>query len=66
MALIKAFFPASLLTWGVAGIRGSQGMRGGVLLLERALIDGHVFFWSWPLFFVATGLCWFLVAMLTD
>ncbi|GAM06974.1 MULTISPECIES: hypothetical protein [Novosphingobium] len=66
MALIKAFFPAGLLTWVVAGILGSQGMRGGVLLLERASIDGHTFFWSWPLFLAATGLSWFVVAMLSD
>ncbi|MBT0669090.1 hypothetical protein HT136_12030 [Novosphingobium profundi] len=66
MALIKALFPAGVLTWVVAGILGSQGMRGGMLMLERDTIDGYMFFWSWPLFLAATGLAWFIFSMLRD
>ncbi len=66
MALIKALFPAGILTWVVAGILGSQGMRGGMLMLERNVVEGHMFFWSWPLFLASAALAWFVIAMIGD
>lgn len=66
MALIKALIPGGLLTWIVAGILGSQGMRGGMLMLERNMVDGYMFYWSWPIFLAGTCLAWFVIAMLQD
>jgi len=56
MPLIKGLIPGSLLTWIVAGLIGSNGSRGGFLDIGRMAVEGHTFFWSWPLFLAATGL----------
>lgn len=66
MALVKALFPAGLLTWVVAGILGAQGLRGGMFMLEKITIEGHMFYWSWPLFLGASVLGWFVFSMLSD
>lgn len=66
MAFIKALIPGFLLTWIVAGILGSNGSRGGILSIQRSLIEGYTFYWSWSLFVVATGLAWALFWMMDD
>lgn len=64
MAFLKALIPAALLTWIVAGVMGSNGSRGGMLAIEHALVQGHGFYWSWPLFLAATALGWAILAMM--
>ncbi|MCJ2181693.1 hypothetical protein MTR62_03070 [Novosphingobium sp. 1949] len=66
MAFIKALFPGFILTWLVAGVLGSQGVRGGILQLHEATIDTHPFFWSWPLFLLGTGLAWAMFALTSE
>lgn len=58
MAFVKALVPGFLLTWIVAGLIGSQRVRGGLLSVESIYFEGHHFYWSWPLFLAATGLAW--------
>lgn len=64
MSFIKALIPGFLLTWIVSGIIGSNGSRGGMAAIEHTYIQGHGFYWSWPLFLVATGLAWALFWMM--
>lgn len=64
MNFLKAFLPGSLLTWIVASIVGRDGDKGGMLNIQHTLVDGHTLHWSWPLFLVATGLTWALLAMM--
>lgn len=64
MAFIKALIPGFLLTWIVSSILGSNGSRGGMLAIERTMIEGHTFYWSWALFLAATGLAWALFWMM--
>jgi hypothetical protein len=64
MAFLKALIPAALLTWIVAGVMGSNGSRGGMLAIEHGLVQGHSFYWSWPLFLAATVLAWAIFAMM--
>ena len=64
MSFIKALIPGFLLTWIVSGVIGSNGSRGGMAAIEHAYIQGHSFYWSWPLFVVATGLAWALFWMM--
>ncbi len=64
MAFIKALIPAFLLTWVVSLVIGSQGSKGGALVITHTLYQGHDFYWSWPLFLAATGLAWAIFALL--
>lgn len=64
MAFLKALIPASLLTWIVAGIIGSNHSTGGMLAIQHIHFQGHGFYWSWSLFCAATGLGWALFAMM--
>lgn len=64
MAFIKALIPAALLTWIVSGVIGSNGSTGGMLAIERAMLQGHDFYWSWPLFLASTLLAWAIFAMM--
>lgn len=64
MALIKALIPGFLLTWIVSLIIGSNGSRGGILAIQHSYIEGHGFYWSWPLFIAGTALAWAIFAMM--
>lgn len=64
MALIKALVPGFLLTWVVSLIIGSNGSRGGILAIQHSVVEGHSFYWSWPLFIAGTALAWALFAMM--
>lgn len=64
MAFVKALIPAALLTWIVSGILGSNGSRGGMLAIDHVMVQGHGFYWSWPLFLAALVLAWAIFAML--
>ncbi len=67
MAFFKALIPGILLTLIVSVIIGSTGASGGFLDIHHTALPGlerHEFYWSWPLFLVATGLSWSLFWML--
>jgi hypothetical protein len=64
VALFKSLIPAALLTWIVASAIGSQGSRGGVLLIFRFSVEQHTLFWSWPLFIAALGLAWAILFLM--
>lgn len=58
MEMVKAVPLGAILTFVVALVIGSQGSRGGQLAIFRAEIYQYDLWWSWPLFFAATGLAW--------
>lgn len=49
-SLLKALIPATLLTWVVASVIGTNGSSGGFLNIHRVDPMGIEFFWTWPLF----------------
>ena len=61
MSVIKAMFPAGLLTWIVCLVIGSNGSRGGYLNIHRIVIEGYTIHWSWPLFLVGMAISWFVI-----
>ena len=62
MAMFKALIPGMLLTWIVSGLIGSNGSKGGFLVIHYVSLSGndtfavqqHGIYWSWPLFTCAT------------
>lgn len=64
MAFVKALIPAMLLTWIVSSIMGSNGSHGGMLAIGRTMVQGHGFYWSWPLFLASLLLAWAIFAMM--
>lgn len=60
MAFFKALIPGTLLTWVLSLILGSNHSQGGWLAIHRITFETHSFYWSWPLFLVATGLAWLI------
>jgi len=64
MAFIKALIPGFIAAWLMSTIVGSQGSRGGVMMIEHSYIDGHSFYWSWPVFLAITLLGWAIFAMM--
>lgn len=70
MDFFKALIPGTLLTFVVAGIMGSNQSKGGWLNISHVEIEFQAeiysYYWSWPLFAVATGLAWVLFAITPD
>jgi len=64
MTFLKGLIPGFLLTWVVSLIIGSNGSQGGMLSIQHTYIEGHSFYWSWPLFIAAPALSWALFAMM--
>ncbi len=60
MTLVKALLPSTILTLAVAAVVGSAGSTGGFLNLQDAHLSGHVIYWSWPFFLVASAITWIL------
>jgi hypothetical protein len=58
MSFLKALIPGLLLTLVVCVLIGSNGSTGGFLSIHSQAIQGHHFYWSWPLFLASTGLSW--------
>ena len=58
MELIKAVPLGFILSFVIALIVGSQGSRGGQLMIYRAEIYQYEMWWSWPVFIFGTGLAW--------
>ena len=64
MAFFKALIPGIILTLVVSIIIGSNGSSAGLLDIHSASLKGQEFYWSWPLFFAATGLSWGILWMM--
>ena len=64
MAIVRALFPAFVLTVLITGVLAASGARGGVLAIQQAPLIHMHFFWSWPLFLLFTGLAWALTTMM--
>jgi hypothetical protein len=71
MAFFKALIPATLLTWVVCIILGTNGSKGGFLYIKLVTVSLtsmhggiHSFYWSWALFIAALGLCFGIFKML--
>ncbi|HWK42422.1 MAG TPA: hypothetical protein VNR60_10875 [Croceibacterium sp.] len=56
IALLKAVVLGAVLAFVVALFIGSGGSSGGMLNVHTVAIQGHQFFWSWPLFLLGTGI----------
>ena len=64
MSFVKALVPGIILTLVLSVIIGSNGSSAGVLNIHRVAVYSHHFYWSWPLFFAATGLAWGILWMM--
>ena len=63
MDFFKALIPGAVLTFVVSLVMGAGHSTGGWLFVHHYYIQDHSLFWSWPLFVMATGLCWVLYAI---
>lgn len=64
VALLKAIVLGAVLAFIVSLFIGSGGSSGGLLNVRHVAIEGHAFYWSWPLFLVGTGLSFGIFLML--
>jgi hypothetical protein len=64
IALLKAIVLGLVLAFVVSLFIGSGGSSGGLLNVYDVAIQGHHFYWSWPLFVVGTGLAFGLFLLL--
>lgn len=58
MSFFKGLIPGVILTFVVCMIMGSNGSHGAWLEIHRVTFQGVDWYWSWPLFFMATGVSW--------
>lgn len=58
MSLLKALIPGLVLTFVVSLIIGSNHGKAGFLNIFHTYVQGHDLYWSWPLFFIGTGIFW--------
>jgi hypothetical protein len=64
MSLVKAIVLGVVLTWIVSIVLGSNHSTGGYLSIHLMHVAGYDIHWSWPLFFIATGLAWAILTMM--
>jgi hypothetical protein len=64
MAGIKGSFFGVFLTWLVALFIGSAGSSGDFLQVHLVRFGDLSYYWSWPLFIIATGIAAALVWMM--
>ena len=64
VASIKGSVFGVFLTWLVALFIGSAGSRGDFLAIHMVRVAEVSYFWSWPLFFMATLLAAALLYMM--
>lgn len=57
MDLIKSVTFGAVLSAAIALVIGSQGTSAGPLAIHLVDVADVRFFWSWPVFFSGTGLC---------
>lgn len=64
MTFLKALLFGSFLTFIVSEAIWAGKSRGGYLNISAVELSGHYVHWSWPLFIVATGLIWGILALM--
>lgn len=63
MEIFKAIFLGALLSGIFSLVIGSQGTSAGYAAIHHFTVEGQRVYWSWPIFFAATGLWWGLMAI---
>lgn len=58
MSFFKGLIPGVILTFVVCMIMGSNGAQGAWLEIHPVTFKGYDWYWSWPLFFLSTGVSW--------
>ena len=69
MAFVKGLIPGVLISWIVSSILGRNNQKGDFLYVHLShlpQLEQYGFYWSWPLFFAASGLGWFVFATTSD
>lgn len=69
MAFVKGLIPGILISWLFSSILGRNHQKGDWLFIHLAnlpRLEQYSFYWSWPLFFGATLLGWFVFATTSD
>lgn len=61
--VIKAVIFGAVVSAAIAIVIGSQGTSAGALAIHAVTISDVRLFWSWPMFFSATGLFFALSLM---
>ena len=61
--MIKAGIFGAVVSAAIAIVIGSQGTSAGPLAIHAVTISDVRLFWSWPIFFSATGLFFALSLM---
>ena len=71
MTGVKAILMGVVVSWIFSAILGAQGAGWGQLYIHLVQFDVPVgnlntirYFWSWPIFFTATGISWGIMAMM--
>lgn len=67
MAFVKGLIPGFILSWVISSILGRNHQTHNFLYIHISNLPGEyfeqfTFWWSWPLFFAASGLAWFVFA----
>lgn len=58
--MFKAIFLGALMSAIFSLIIGSQGTSAGYAHIHQVSVEGYSAYWSWPIFFFATGIWWAL------
>lgn len=64
MSFVKALIPGTILTFVLCLILGTNHTSAGWLNVHRTAIQSYDFYWSWPLFILATALAWTIFWMM--
>lgn len=67
MAFVKGLIPGFVISWVISSILGRNHQTDNFLLIHLSNLPGpqlsqYTFWWSWPLFFAASLLGWFVFA----
>jgi hypothetical protein len=63
MELIKSLTFGTIMSAAIALVIGSQGTSAGPLAIHLVEVADMRFFWSWPVFFSGSGLCFGLLLL---
>jgi hypothetical protein len=71
MAFVKGLIPGIVISWVISSILGRNHQTDNFLFIHLSNLPGHqlaqyTFYWSWPLFFAASVLGWFVFATTSD
>ncbi len=63
MDMIKALIFGAILSATIALVIGSQGISAGPLAIHTVSVADAKLFWSWPTFFLGSGLSWAIMLL---